>query len=326
MISKKWTKELVEKLYEQSFLELIYQARTMHRQMFTTDEMELCTLANIKMGACPEDCAYCTQSGHYQTNLKRKKLLDLNSVLAQAKIAKENGSNRFCMGAAWRSPPEKDFPQVLEMIKSVKAMGLETCVTLGMLTLEQARALKEAGLDFYNHNLETSSEYYKEIVTTHTYQDRLDTLEHVRQANIHVCCGGIIGMGESREDRIALLVQLTHLPEPPSSVPINKLIHMPATPLEHIVPIDNFEFIKTIAIARMMLPKSIIRLSAGRHDMSDEMQALCFFAGANSIFYCDKLLTANNSSQDRDILLLQSLGIKTKANQSLVNQDANTHR
>jgi len=326
MISKKWTKELVEKLYEQSFLELIYQARTIHRQMFTTDEMELCTLANIKMGACPEDCAYCTQSGHYQTNLKRKKLLDLNSVLAQAKIAKENGSNRFCMGAAWRSPPEKDFPQVLEMIKSVKAMGLETCVTLGMLTLEQARALKEAGLDFYNHNLETSSEYYKEIVTTHTYQDRLDTLEHVRQANIHVCCGGIIGMGESREDRIALLVQLTHLPEPPSSVPINKLIPMPATPLEHIVPIDNFEFIKTIAIARMMLPKSIIRLSAGRHDMSDEMQALCFFAGANSIFYCDKLLTANNSSQDRDILLLQSLGIKTKANQSLVNQDANTHR
>ncbi|OGT36469.1 MAG: biotin synthase BioB [Gammaproteobacteria bacterium RIFCSPHIGHO2_12_FULL_37_14] len=315
MLEKKWTAEAIEKLYQQTFIELLYQARTIHRQVFLTDEMELCTLANIKTGACPEDCGYCTQSGHYKTDLKREKLADIDSVLAQAKIAKENGSQRFCMGAAWRNPPEKDFPQVLAMVKAVKAMGLETCVTLGMLTTDQAQALKVAGLDFYNHNLDTSPSYYEKIISTHTYQDRLDTLERVRQANINVCCGGIIGMGESRNDRINLLVQLANLPEPPTSVPINKLIPMKGTPLENVEPIDNFEFIRTIAIARIVMPNAMIRLSAGRDDMSDEMQALCFFAGANSIFYCDRLLTASNPDHERDLRLLKNLGIKTKSNQ-----------
>ncbi|OGT44319.1 MAG: biotin synthase BioB [Gammaproteobacteria bacterium RIFCSPHIGHO2_12_FULL_37_34] len=323
MLTKQWTKESVEKLYEQPFLELIYHARTIHKQTFTTDEMELCTLANIKMGACPEDCAYCTQSGHYKTGIKRQKLLDVESVLSQASVAKENGAQRFCMGAAWRNPPEKDFPHVLEMIKSVKAMGLETCVTLGMLTGEQAYALKEAGLDFYNHNLDTSPDYYEKIITTHTYQDRLNTLEHIRQANIQVCCGGIIGMGESRDDRIALLVQLANLPQPPSSVPINQFIPMKGTPLEHIPPIDHFEFIRTIAAARIILPKAMVRLSAGRDDMSDEMQALCFFAGANSIFFCDKLLTANNPDSKRDLQLLKTLGIKIKNKPHQTNHHAN---
>src|SRR3990167_3169278 len=323
MLNQKWTNESVENLYQSPFLELMDKARSIHKQNFTTNEMELCTLANIKVGACPEDCAYCTQSGHYKTDIKRQKLLDIDSVLAQATLAKESGAQHFCMGAAWRNPPEKDFPQVLEMIKAVKAMGLETCVTLGMLNSEQAHALKEAGLDFYNHNLDTSPDYYEKIITTHTYQDRLNTLEHVRQAKIHVCCGGIIGMGESRQDRIGLLVQLANLPEPPTSVPINKLIPMEGTPLEKVQIIDNFEFIRTIAVARIILPKAMIRLSAGRDDMSDEMQALCFFAGANSIFFCDKLLTANNPDSKRDLQLLKTLGIKIKNKPHQTNHHAN---
>ncbi len=307
-----WDKIAIGELFQLPFLELIYQARTIHRQNFTQDEMELCTLANIKTGACPEDCAYCTQSGHYKTDLKREKLIDIDSVIAQAKIAKENGSERFCMGAAWRNPPAKDFPRVLEMIKTVKAMGLETCATLGMLTAAEALALKDAGLDFYNHNLDTSPEYYEKIITTHHYNDRLTTLNHVSQAGINICCGGIIGMGESREDRVGLLAQLAHLPTPPTSVPINRLVPMKGTPLENVSRIDHFEFVRTIAVTRIILPRAMIRLAAGRVDMSDETQTLCFFAGANSIFYCDKLLTSANPEAQKDQQLLKSLGIKTK--------------
>ena len=312
MQSTHWNKESVAALYELPFLKLLFRAHTAHQQYFKSDEIELCTLANIKMGGCPEDCGYCTQSAHYKTGLERTKLLDVAAVVAQAKAAKENGAHRFCMGAAWRSPPDKQFPQVLAMIKEVKALGLETCVTLGMLTAAKAQQLQEAGLDFYNHNLDTSPEYYEKIITTHTFQDRLNTLQHVREANIHICSGGILGMGETREDRISLLLQLAALPQPLKSVPINKLIPMRGTPLENAIPIDNFEFIRTIAVVRIMLPQSIIRLSAGRNDMSEEMQTLCFFAGANSIF-SEKLLTAKNPTLDDSLQLIQKLGMKPKS-------------
>jgi biotin synthase len=308
-----WDYASVEALFELPFMELIYNAYTVHRAHFKTDEMELCTLVNIKTGACPEDCGYCSQSAHYDTGLKREKLSELDDVLEQARAAKANGSHRLCMGAAWRNPPKKDFPKVLEMIKAVKAMGLETCVTLGMLDEEQATQLKEAGLDYYNHNLDTSPEHYKKIITTRTYDDRLQTLQHVRDAGINVCSGAILGMGEARKDRIELLLQFAKLPKPPESIPINNLMPMEGTPLANTPPIENFEFMRTIAVARIMMPTSVLRLSAGRVDMTDEMQTLCFMAGANSIFYGEKLLTTRNPDYGHDMALVQKLGLKTKS-------------
>lgn len=310
MITKQWDHESVEKLYNLPFLELLYQAQTVHRENFKQDEIELCTLLSIKTGSCPEDCAYCPQSGHFKTGLQKEKLFDVEEVRKQATVAKEAGASRFCMGAAWRNPPEKEFPKVLEMIKTVKAEGLEACVTLGMLTDQQAVQLKEAGLDFYNHNLDTSPEYYEKIITTRTYSDRLDTLSHVRNAGINVCCGGIIGMGEARKDRIELLLQLVNLPKAPDSVPINRLIPIQGTPLANTKQIDDFEFVRTIAVARMLLPKSVVRLSAGREGMSEELQTLCFMAGANSIFFGEKLLTAANPEADADMQLFAKLGMK----------------
>lgn len=311
MKKETWSQQAVSDLFELPFFELLFKAYSMHRVNFDITEMEFCTLSSIKTGTCPEDCAYCTQSGHYKTDLKKEKLIDIDSVIEQAKLAKKNGAKRFCMGAAWRSPPKRELPKVLEMIKAVKALGLEACVTLGMLDKEQARDLKQVGLDFYNHNLDTSPDFYQRIITTRTYKDRIETLKNVRDAGINVCCGGILGMGESREDRIRLLLQLNQLPEPPTSIPINQLVPMKGTPLENTEPLDPFEFIKTVAVTRLMFPKSMIRLSAGREEMTDELQAWCFMAGANSIFYGNKLLTARNPGQDRDFSLLNRLGLKT---------------
>lgn len=318
-MKKKWEYDAAKELYELPFNELIFRAQTIHRQHFKADEIELCTLLSIKTGACPEDCAYCPQSGHYHTGLQKENLLNQELVVNEAKRAKEKGATRFCMGAAWRSPPKKDFPKVLAMIKAVKSLGLETCVTLGMLDQEEALQLKEAGLDYYNHNLDTSPEYYQEIISTRTYQDRLDTLNEIQNAGIHTCCGGIIGMGESQKDRIELLMQLANLPEPPKSVPINRLIPVAGTPLKNTTMIDNFEFVRTIAAARIMMPSSMIRLSAGRETMSEEMQALCFFAGANSIWLGDKLLTQKNNDEDKDTRLFSKLGLKGKKIHSEVN-------
>lgn len=313
MSTEPWTITNITQLYELPFMELMQQACMVHQQYFNYGEIEVCKLLSIKTGACPEDCAYCPQSAHYQTQLKREPLLDIEHVTAQAKIAKQNGATRFCMGAAWRSPVKKLLPRVIEMIQAVKDIGLETCVTLGMLNLEQAEQLKAAGLDFYNHNLDTSPTYYEKIITTRTYQDRLDTLNHVRTAGIRVCCGGIIGMGETRQDRIELLLQLANLPQPPHSIPINHLIPISGTPLAEVPPLDNFEFIRTIAITRIMMPQSVIRLSAGRNNMSEETHALCFMAGANSIFFGDILLTNKNASTNQDTALLKKLKIKCKS-------------
>jgi len=306
-----WTEAKVTALFELPFFELVNQAYQQHKQYFDTQDMEFCALSSIKTGACPEDCAYCPQSGHYKTGVEKEKLLPLDDVIAQAKTAKEKGAKRFCMGAAWKNPPNKEFPQVLEMVRAVKALGLETCTTLGMLDATQASELKAAGLDFYNHNLDTSPEFYENIITTRTYQDRLDTIEHVMNAGIHVCCGGILGMGESRKDRVRLLLALAQLPEPPKSIPINQLIPIKGTPLENTKPLDHFEFIRHIAITRLMFPTSKIRLSAGREAMSDEMQAWCFMAGANSVFIGEKLLTAKNPHQSQDSQLLQRLNMRT---------------
>lgn len=307
-----WNREKVTEVYEQPFIKLLFSAQTIHQQHFNADEMELCTLLSIKTGACAEDCAYCTQSSHYQTDVQRENLLNTDVIVTQALLAKKSGSTRFCMGASWRDLPEKYMPTMLKTIQAVKAVGLETCACFGMLTAEQAQALKAAGLDYYNHNLDTSPDYYPNIITTHTYQDRLNTLEHVKNAGINVCCGGIIGLGESRTDRIDFLVQLANLSEPPASVPINRLIPMTGTPLEKTKKIDNVEFIRTIATARIIMPTSKIRLSAGRDDMSEEMHALCFMAGANSIFFGDTLLTAPNPAQEKDIDLLKKLGMCAK--------------
>lgn len=305
-----WNLQTVSALFDKPFNDLLFEAQTIHRQHFPANEIQLSTLLSIKTGTCPEDCAYCPQSGHYQTYVNKGRVLPLEEVLKHAQAAKDSGSTRFCMGAAWKNPPEKDFPQVLEMIKAVKALGLETCATLGMLDDDQTTELKSAGLDYYNHNLDTSPEHYKKIISTRTYQDRLDTLERVRDSGMNVCCGGIIGMGESREDRAELIVQLANLPKPPESVPINRLIAVKGTPLENTKQIDNIEFIRTIAVCRIVMPTSRVRLSAGRSDMSEEMHALCFMAGANSIFFGDVLLTAENPSADQDVRLLNKLGIK----------------
>ena len=305
-----WTLAQVNALYALPFNDLLFQAQTVHRQHFKPNEVQVSTLLSIKTGACAEDCKYCPQSGHYNTGLERERLLEVEKVLTQAKAAKDKGASRFCMGAAWTNPKQRDMPYIIEMVQGVKAMGLETCMTLGMLTGEQAHTLAGAGLDYYNHNLDTSPEFYGEIITTRTYQDRLDTLNHVRDAGMKVCCGGILGMGESANDRSALLMQLANLPEHPQSVPINMLVKVAGTPLENVDDLDAFEFIRTIAVARIMLPQSHVRLSAGRSRMNEQMQALCFFAGANSIFYGDKLLTTDNPEADADMQLFAKLGIQ----------------
>jgi len=309
-IRNDWTREEVLALFALPFNDLMFRAQTVHREHFDPNEVQLSTLLSIKTGACPEDCKYCPQSARYDTGLEKEKLLDIDTVLAEARAAKESGASRFCMGAAWRVPRQKDMPKVLEMVREVKAMGLETCMTLGMLTEEQAQQLANAGLDYYNHNLDTSPEYYGEIITTRTYQDRLETLQNVRRAGMKVCAGGIIGMGEKASDRAGLLVQLANLPQQPDSVPINMLVKVKGTPLENADDIDPFDFIRTIAVARIMMPKSHVRLSAGRESMNEQMQALAFMAGANSIFYCEKLLTTGNPKANNDKRLFERLGIR----------------
>ena len=281
-------------LFALPFPELIFRAQSVHRRHFDPTEVQISTLLSIKTGGCPEDCAYCPQSAHYDTGVKAEKLMSLDAVLAEARAAKGAGASRFCMGAAWREPKDRDLDKVCAMVEGVKALGLETCATLGMLNAAQAGRLKASGLDYYNHNLDTSPEYYGAIITTRTYQDRLDTLGHVRDAGMHVCCGGIVGMGESAEDRVGMIATLASLPEHPESVPINMLVAVEGTPLAGGGKLDPIEFVRTIAVARITMPKSVVRLSAGREDMSDETQALCFLAGANSIFYGPKLLTTPN--------------------------------
>lgn len=308
-MSIKWTFNQAQELFNLPFNELLYKAQTVHKSNFTPNEIQVSTLLSIKTGSCPENCSYCPQSAHYDTKLKKEPLIDIKNVLDAAMRAKEAGATRFCMGAAWRGPKDTDLDIVCEMVKEVKKLGLETCVTLGLLKEHQAEKLKDAGLDFYNHNIDTSEDFYDKIITTRTFQDRLDTLESVRKADIKICCGGIIGMGETNEDRIKMLIVLANLETPPESIPINKLIKIPGTPLENAQEVDTFDFIRTIALCRTMMPKSYIRLSAGREAMSDEMQALCFFAGANSIFYGEKLLTAQNPIPENDNLLFQRLGI-----------------
>lgn len=305
-----WDLEEVLALFEKPLMDLLYLAHSTHRQCFDPNAIQHSTLLSIKTGACPEDCGYCSQSGHFNTDLKKEKLIPVEEVIAAAKNAKQKGASRFCMGAAWRSPSAKDMPKVIAMIKEVRELGLETCMTLGMLSDEQAKQLADAGLDYYNHNLDTSRKHYPNIVSTRNYQDRLDTLEKVRQSGMKVCCGGILGMGETREDRASLLIQLANLSEHPESVPVNMLAAIPGTPMANAKPIDKFEFVRTIALARIMMPKSFVRLSAGRASMSEELQALCFFAGANSIHFGEKLLTTSNPEVSEDMQLLKRLGLK----------------
>ncbi len=307
-----WTRQEVQQLFSLPFNDLLFHAQTVHRQHFNPNEVQVSTLLSIKTGACPEDCKYCPQSARYDTGLEKERLLEIEKVIERAKEAKAAGSTRFCMGAAWRNPKERDMPYVTNMVAEVKKLGLETCMTLGMLSQEQAVALKQAGLDYYNHNLDTSPEYYGDIITTRTYEDRLDTLKNVRDAGMNVCSGGIVGMGESAEDRAGLLMQLANLPEHPQSVPINMLVKVKGTPLDKVDDLDPFEFVRTIAVARIMMPKSHVRLSAGRENMNEQMQALCFMAGANSIFYGCKLLTTSNPDTHEDVQLFKKLGINTE--------------
>ena len=311
-IRNDWTKAEVEALFAMPFNDLLFEAQVVHRQHFNPNEVQVSTLLSIKTGACPEDCKYCPQSARYDTGLEKERLLEIEKVIQRAKEAKQVGSTRFCMGAAWRNPRDRDMPYILKMVEEVKGLGLETCMTLGMLTREQAVALKQAGLDYYNHNLDTSPEFYGDIITTRTYQDRLNTLENVRAAGMNVCSGGIVGMGETVSDRASMLVQLANLPEQPQSVPINMLVKVKGTPLDSVEDLDYFEFIRTIAVARIMMPKSHVRLSAGREAMNEQMQALCFMAGANSIFYGCKLLTTSNPDTHEDVMLFKKLGINTE--------------
>src|SRR5882757_1584430 len=309
-----WTRAEVRALFGLPFPELIFRAQSIHRRHFNPTEVQISTLLSIKTGGCPEDCAYCPQSVHYDTGVKAEKLMPLDAVLAEARAARDAGASRFCMGAAWREPKDRDLDKVCEMVEGVRALGLETCATLGMLTGSQARRLKASGLDYYNHNLDTSPDYYGAIIRTRTYEDRLDTLGHVRDAGIRVCCGGIVGMGESAEDRVGMIATLAALPAHPESVPINMLVKVEGTPLADLPQdkssaIDPLDFVRTIAVARITMPKSVVRLSAGREDMSEETQALCFLAGANSIFYGPKLLTTPNPERDRDMRLLDQLGM-----------------
>ena len=296
-------------LFDLPFPELMFRAQNVHRQNFDPAEVQISTLLSIKTGGCPEDCAYCPQSAHYDTGVAADRLMALDKVLAEARAAKAGGASRFCMGAAWRSPKDRDLDAVCAMVEGVKALGLETCATLGMLTGPQAQRLKDAGLDYYNHNLDTSPEFYDHIITTRTYRDRLETLDHVREAGIHVCCGGIVGMGETREDRVGMIATLASLPVHPESVPINMLVKVAGTPLAEQGGLDAIEFVRTVAAARICMPRSMVRLSAGREDMNDETQALCFLAGANSIFYGPKLLTTPNPGRDRDRELMERLGL-----------------
>src|SRR5512139_3505861 len=308
-----WRVDEVEALFNQPFNDLLFAAQTLHRQHFDPNTIQISTLLNIKTGGCAENCGYCSQSAHFETGLQREALMAIEEVLTAARAAKAGGANRFCMGAAWRTPKGKDLDVVIAMIKGVKELGMEACVTLGMLNAEQVAKLKAAGLDYYNHNIDTSREYYEQVVTTRSYDDRLSTIERVRNAGINVCAGGIVGMGESRRDRAAMLVELANQPQHPGSVPINLLVKVEGTPLANTPDLDIFEFIRTIAVARLIMPRSYVRLSAGRENMSDEAQALCFHAGANSIFYGDKLLTAENASTGRDKALFDRLGLRGEA-------------
>ncbi len=311
-----WTRAEIADLFDLPFAELMYRAQTVHRENHTADEVQLCTLLSIKTGGCPEDCGYCSQSAHAETGLKAEKLMNVEAVLASAREARAAGSQRFCMGAAWRNPKDRDMPAIVEMVEGVRALGMETCMTLGMLSREQAELLGVAGLDYYNHNIDTSPENYGNVITTRTFQDRLDTLKEVRRAGISVCCGGIVGMGETREDRVGFIHALATLPRHPESVPVNALIPIKGTVLGDMLAdtplamIDDIEFVRTIAVARITMPKSMVRLSAGRESMSDATQALAFMAGANSIFTGDKLLTSANAGDSRDAALFARLGLR----------------
>ncbi|MGH8603505.1 MAG: biotin synthase BioB [Gammaproteobacteria bacterium] len=313
LIRHDWQPKEVRALFEQPLVETVFQAQSVHRRVFDPNEIQLSTLLNVKEGGCPEDCAYCPQSQYYQTGVKAEKLMGLQDVLSLAKQAQDNGATRFCMGAAWRELKDRDLPKITAMIYGVKQLGLETCVTLGMLGLGQAQALKAAGLDYYNHNLDTSESFYKRIISTRTYRDRLDTIARVREAGIRICCGGIIGMGESLEDRSRLLISLGNLPTHPQSVPINVLVKVAGTPLAQAQDLHPFDLVRTVAVARIMMPKSYIRLSAGRSLMSDEQQALCFLAGANSVFFGDKLLTTDNPVLAKDRTLFKRLGLRPQS-------------
>ena len=305
-----WQKAEIEALFELPFNDLIYRAQRLHRDYFDANEVQVSTLLSIKTGGCPEDCAYCPQSVHHQSAVEAESLMDIEAVVDAAKTARQAGASRFCMGAAWRNPRGRNFERVLEMVQRVRAEGMETCMTLGMLDEQQTRRLKDAGLDYYNHNLDTSPEFYGEIITTRTYQDRLDTLQRVRNAGINVCCGGIVGMGETRADRVSLMQQLAAQKPHPESVPVNMLVRVEGTPLAEQDDMDSFEFVRTIAVARILMPQSRVRLSAGREQMNDELQALCFLAGANSIFHGEKLLTTPNPQADRDRRLFDRLGLR----------------
>ncbi len=311
-IKNNWTYEQAYKIYSKPFNDLIYEAQSIHRKCFKKNKVQLSTLLSVKTGSCPEDCSYCPQSAHHNTGLQKEKLISIEKVKQAAIIAKNSGSTRFCLGAAWRSPTDKDLDQVCKMIEEVSNLGLETCVTLGMLKDYQAKKLAESGLDYYNHNIDTSENYYSKIISTRTFQDRVKTIENVRKANLKVCCGGILGMGESKKDRISMLITLANLSKHPESVPINKLIKIPGTPLEKAKELEELELIKIIALARILMPKSYIRLSAGRTEMTDSTQALAFLAGANSIFQGDVLLTANNPGKEKDTNLLNKLGITSE--------------
>ncbi len=305
-----WTREEAQALYDAPFNDLLFKAQTMHRRYFDPNSVQMSRLLSIKTGGCAEDCGYCSQSAHHASGLKASKLMQVEKVLAEARKAKEQGATRYCMGAAWRSPKDRDMDVLVAMVEGVKAMGMETCMTLGMLSDGDVGKLKHAGLDYYNHNLDTSERYYSKVITTRTFADRLQTLERVREAGIKVCSGGIVGMGEEPEDRVDMLVTLANLPQHPESVPINMLIAIPGTPLANVAKIDGIAFVRTIALARILMPQSYVRLSAGRTQMSDETQALCFFAGANSIFCGDTLLTADNPGEDSDAVLFDKLGLR----------------
>ena len=307
-----WTVQEVQDLFDQPFMDLIFQAQTIHRHYHPHNQVQLSTLMSVKTGACPEDCKYCPQSARYKTGLETERLAEVQQVIDNAIKAKAMGSTRFCMGAAWKNPSERDMPYLTKMVEEVKALGLEACVTAGMLSQHQAEELAKAGLDYYNHNLDTSPEFYGDIITTRTYQDRLDTLGAVRDAGLKVCSGGIVGLGEQKRDRASLLVQLANLPQHPDSVPINMLVKVEGTPLSHLDDFDPLEFVRMIALARIMMPASVVRLSAGREEMSESTQSLCFLAGANSIFYGCKLLTTANPSENKDLMLFEKLGLNQK--------------
>ncbi|WP_245181602.1 biotin synthase BioB [Sinorhizobium mexicanum] len=311
--SKRWIPSDAKTIYNLPFNDLLYRAQTVHRANFDPNAVQMSRLLSIKTGGCAEDCGYCSQSAHYPTGLKASKLMEVERVIAEARKAKEGGATRYCMGAAWRSPKDRDMDAIVAMVHGVKALGMETCMTLGMLSPDQSAALADAGLDYYNHNIDTSERFYSEIITTRTFADRLETLSNVRDAGIKVCAGGILGMGETADDRISMLVTLANLPSPPESVPINMLIPIPGSKLADAAPVDPIEFVRTIALARILMPQSHVRLSAGRTEMTDEMQALCFFAGANSIFVGDALLTADNPGEDHDAGLFRRLGLKPMA-------------